>query len=121
MPKSADIYIRHMLDAIKNIEADIKGHDFESFRADRRTRQLVERNLEIISEASRRLPQDLKDIENAVPWKQIAGIGNVIRHDYHTVFPTALWQTCRKELKPLKLAIMRIAQVLAADGKKAKD
>jgi uncharacterized protein with HEPN domain len=43
MDKDSAIYVRHMLDAIANIEADIAGYDFERFRADRRTRQLVER------------------------------------------------------------------------------
>ena len=49
MDKDSAIYVRHMLDAIANIEADIAGYDFERFRTDRRTRQLVERNLEILS------------------------------------------------------------------------
>ena len=69
MDKDSAIYVRHMLDAIANIEADIAGYDFERFRADRRTRQLVERNLEILSEASRRLPEELKVDEAHIPWR----------------------------------------------------
>jgi hypothetical protein len=46
MEKDPAIYVRHILEAIANIETDIVGYDFERFRADRRTRQLVERNLE---------------------------------------------------------------------------
>jgi uncharacterized protein with HEPN domain len=64
--KDPAIYVRHILEAIDNIEADTAGYDFEKFRADRRTRQLVERNLEILSEASRRLPEELK-AENLIP------------------------------------------------------
>jgi uncharacterized protein with HEPN domain len=55
MDKDPAIYVRHILEAVTNIETDIAGYDFERFRVDRRTRQLVERNLEILSEASRRL------------------------------------------------------------------
>jgi len=44
MAKNSKLYAAHMLDAIANIEADIAGHDFDSFRADRRAKQLVERN-----------------------------------------------------------------------------
>ena len=61
MDKDPGIYVRHILDAITNIEMDTAGYDFEKFRKDRRARQLVERNLEILSEASRRLPKELKD------------------------------------------------------------
>jgi uncharacterized protein with HEPN domain len=48
MEKDPAIYVRHILEAIANIETDIAGYDFERFRTDRRTRQLVERNLEIL-------------------------------------------------------------------------
>ena len=59
---------------------DTAGYDFEKFRKDRRARQLVERNLEILSEASRRLPKELKDLAAHIPWRAVAGIGNILRH-----------------------------------------
>ena len=114
MERDIALYVDHMLDAIANIEADTAGYDFEGFRKDRRVRQLVERNLEIISEASRRLPQVFKDAEGQIPWRAIAGIGNVIRHDYHDTYPTVLWQTCAEDLQPLKSALMRIRSMIDA-------
>lgn len=105
-------------EAIANIEADTAGYDFEKFRTDRRVRQLVERNLEIISETSRRLPQTAKDAEQRIPWRAIAGIGNVIRHDYHDTYPTVLWETCAKDLLPLKGALARIRVMIARTGGK---
>ena len=102
-----------MLDAIANIEADIAGHDFDSFRADRRAKQLVERNLEILSEASRRLPEAMKAEEKGIDWMAIAGIGNVLRHDYHESQPIVLWETCKKDLAPLKAAVEGIRRKLA--------
>jgi len=105
-------YADHILEAITNIEADIAGHDFESFRGDRRTRQLVERNLEILSEASRRLPEDIKALEPDIPWHAVAGIGNILRHDYHQTYPTVLWETFQKDLKSLKAAAQRIRGML---------
>lgn len=110
MEKSPEIYLRHMLEAIANIELDTKGYTFEKFRKDRRARQLVERNLEILSEASRRISDPLKDEEPHVPWREIAGIGNILRHDYHQTYPTVLWDTCQKDLKPLKEALERISK-----------
>ena len=84
MPRQRDPRVQadDVLQAIANIEVDTAGLNFEQFAADRRARQLVERNLEIISEASRRLPDSAKAAEPDVPWREIAGIGNVLRHDY---------------------------------------
>lgn len=53
MEKDPRIYIRHILEVIANIETDTAGYDFESFRVDRRARQLVERNLEILQTGRR--------------------------------------------------------------------
>lgn len=116
MPKLATVPADHILEEIANIEADTAGHDFESFRADRRTRQLTERNLEIISEASRRLPRELKEAEPGIAWSAIAGIGNVLRHDYHRSHPAVLWETCRKDLPSLKAAVARIRSALEHRG-----
>jgi len=110
--KDPGVYVRHILEAIANNEADTAGYDFQKFRTDRRARQLVERNLEILSEASRRLPVELKAKEPTIPWQAVAGIGNILRHDYHQTYPTVLWETCKKDLAPLREAVSRIgAQV----------
>ncbi len=114
MEKDPGVHVRHILEAIANIEEDTAGYDFEKFRSDRRARQLVERNLEIISEASRRLPADLKGQEPSIQWQAIAGIGNILRHDYHETYPTVLWETCKKDLKPLKDSIGRIGTRVGA-------
>lgn len=114
MEKDPSVYVRHILEAIANIEEDTAGYDFEKFRTDRRARQLVERNLEIISEASRRIPADLKGQEPSIQWQAIAGIGNILRHDYHETYPTVLWETCKKDLRPLKDAIDRIGTRVGA-------
>jgi len=112
MAKDPRLYADHVLAAIANIEADTAGQDFDSSRADRRARQLVERNLEIISEASRRLPQQLKERQPQIDWNAIAGIGNVLRHDYHHSHPLILWETCRKDIPPLKAAMARMRREL---------
>ena len=61
------------------------GLDYERFRDDLRTVYAVTRCLEIISEASRRLPDALKARHPTIPWKEMAGAGNVYRHDYENV------------------------------------
>ena len=111
MSKDPTLYADQILEAIKNIYADIDGKNLESFCADRRTRQLVERNLEILSEASRRLPDEFKQREPDIPWRNIAGIGNVLRHDYHKTNAEILWEICRKDLRNLQDAVERILRM----------
>jgi uncharacterized protein with HEPN domain len=96
-----------ILQAIANIETDTAGLEFEAFAADRRVRQLVERNLEILSEASRRIPDRFKALEPDIPWRDIAGIGNILRHDYGEERPDILWGV-RHRLASLEAAIRRI-------------
>jgi uncharacterized protein with HEPN domain len=60
----------------------VEGLDYTGFHDDTRTVLAVTRCLEIISEASRRLPDELKARHPSIPWKEIAGAGNVYRHDY---------------------------------------
>lgn len=112
-PSSAADYI---LEAMENISADIRGHDFESFRKDRRARQLVERNLEIASEASRRISDEFKRSEPGVPWKDLAGIGNILRHRYHEIRVEAIWKTCTEDLESLKNAAKRMRKTFERGG-----
>ena len=72
-------------------------------------------------EASRRLPDDLKASQPEIDWRAIAGIGNVLRHDYHESQPAILWQTCRKDLGPLKAAVTRIQTELEKRAPVRKD
>lgn len=110
--RGALAHVEDILGAIANIEADTDGLDFTQFAADRRVRQLVERNVEIISEASRRLPDDIKTAEPDVPWREIAGIGNVLRHDYGIVRPDILWGIRTQRLMTLKSAMQRLRSQL---------
>src|SRR5437870_11863348 len=78
------------------------GFDYETFVEDARTVYAVTRCLEIISEASRRLPDDLKARHPAITWKQMAGAGNVYRHDYEDVAAHLVWDTIERALPLLR-------------------
>ena len=71
----------------------------------------VGRGLEIISEASRALPDDQKLQHPDVPWTQIAGIGNILRHEYHRVEPVIVWNITQTHMPVLARAVQ---QLLAA-------
>jgi uncharacterized protein with HEPN domain len=105
--------LEDILRSIEWIEKDTKGKTFDSFARDRQARQLVERNVEIVSEASRRIPGAMKADFPGIPWKAIAGVGNVLRHDYEEVAPKVLWDVVREDLKPLKAAVQKMLRGLA--------
>jgi uncharacterized protein with HEPN domain len=83
----------------------LSGLDREAFKADLRAFYAVTRCLEIISEASRRLSNELKVRHPAISWKQMADAGNVYRHDYEDVAAQLIWDTVQKSMPPLKLVI----------------
>jgi uncharacterized protein with HEPN domain len=80
----------------------VAGIDHDTFKDDLRTVYAVTRCLEIISEASRRLPEDLKARHSAIAWKQMAGAGNVYRHDYEDVAAQLVWDTVQRALPSLR-------------------
>lgn len=87
------------------IEHFIEGMNFQTFSDDVRTLYAVTRCLEIISEASRKLPVSMKAKHPMVPWREIAGAGNVYRHDYEDVRAKVVWQTSTEELNELRRAV----------------
>lgn len=80
------------------------GMNFEQFSEDRKTFYAVTRALEIISEAARRLPPEIRDRHPHLPWRAIMGAGNVYRHDYDNVAHRIVWNTLHSELSPLEAA-----------------
>jgi uncharacterized protein with HEPN domain len=77
--------LRHILDAIARVETLTAGKDLKAYLADWMMRDAVERNLERVSEASRHIPAALKAHHPSIRWRAIAGLGNVLRHDYPKV------------------------------------
>ena len=96
------IDILHHIDLATNF---VQGFDREAFADDIRTVYAVTRCLEIISEASRRLPKDLKARHPEIAWKEMAGAGNVYRHDYEDVAARVVWDTVELALPPLRIVI----------------
>ncbi len=72
------------------------------FKTDWQRQWVVERGIEIISEASRHLPTELKARHTDIPWSKVAGIGNVLRHAYEHVALDVLWGVVRDDLPPLE-------------------
>jgi uncharacterized protein with HEPN domain len=87
------------IDAIMSFTADC---DFNEFRRDRKTVYAVVRALEIISEASRRLPRELLDRHPDIDWAAITAAGNIYRHEYDAVDERLIWYTAQSGLTRLR-------------------
>jgi uncharacterized protein with HEPN domain len=101
-------YIAALQDIAENIQlarSFVTGLSFNEFQADRRTVYAVIRWLEIVSEASRRLPVALKARHPEIPWEDIAGAGNVYRHQYRNVLEILIWRTVKEHLDSLQQVI----------------
>jgi uncharacterized protein with HEPN domain len=85
----------------------VAGMEFDAFADDRRTFYAVTRCLEIISEASRRLDEPLRDRHPELPWRAIMGSGNVYRHEYDNVAESFVWRTVQNSLPELLAVVDR--------------
>jgi len=86
-------------------EQFVQGIDYPTLQSDLRTTYAITRCLEIISEASRRLPATLKARHPSIPWRDMAAAGNIYRHEYEDVAVRAVWDTVKHHLPSLRLAI----------------
>ena len=95
-------------DEIGSVRDATAGLSFEAFDDAWVIRRASERALEIISEALRHIPDHLKIMEPGIPWRQIAGIGNVLRHDYEGISSRVVWDVIERHLDPLEEAVQRL-------------
>jgi uncharacterized protein with HEPN domain len=97
VPRLVDI-----LEAIGRIRFILNDTPLEAFESDWESQWLIERGVEIVSEASRHLPPELKARHPEIPWQKIAGIGNVLRHNYENIAAAVLWKLAHDDLDALE-------------------
>jgi uncharacterized protein with HEPN domain len=100
------LHLAQMLENVERILGWTDGLTLEEYLSDRMLRDAVERCLERISEASRRLPEPLKAAQPQIPWRKVADIGNVLRHEYDDVVDTEVWRIVVDELHTLQAAVL---------------
>lgn len=108
MPKrSVTLRLDDMIEATGRVREVLGDLSLEALEADWQRHWLLRRGIEIISEASRHLPQAMKARHPAIPWPKVAGIGNVLRHGYEDVSAPILWKLVREDLLALKGFVAR--------------
>ncbi len=101
-PRDYTDYLRDMLDSIEKIEVFTKGLSAEQFAGDEKTIFAVIRALEVLGEASRKIPEAVKARYADVPWRDVAAIRNKLIHEYFGVSHAVVWRTIQDDLPRLK-------------------
>ena len=107
MPPTAEDRLLDILESISSIEKMIQGKNLEQFASDTMLRLATERLLEIVCEASRRLPEEIKKSEPAINWQKMIDFGNVLRHAYHAIRVDIVWDIVQSDLPTLKSLAIR--------------
>ena len=108
MPREYEDYLRDLLNKKKKIQNFIKDLEFESFKQDDKTKFAVIRGLEIIGEATKHISEEFRKKYPEVPWKEMAGMRDVLAHDYFGVDEETVWLTAKEKIPQLKPSIEKI-------------
>ncbi len=108
--KSDRIYINHILECIDNINSYVQ--DEKEFLSSRLIQDAVIRNLEIVGEATKKISKELREREKLVPWSEMAGLRDVLIHNYFGVDLSIVWKVVEIELPRIKPQLQRIKAML---------
>jgi uncharacterized protein with HEPN domain len=101
-------HLRDILEAIGHIESFLAGTDFNDYTRDLKTKSAVERQMQIITEAAKRLDTDAEALCPGPDWKGFCRMGDILRHGYHKVDDETVWNTVQEELPPMREAILKV-------------
>ncbi|MBC7906005.1 MAG: DUF86 domain-containing protein [Rhodospirillaceae bacterium] len=110
------VRVEDMLEAIDRISSYVDGMSTKEFIADARTQDAVLRNLEVLGEASKRVPLPIQHRHTDVPWSRIADMRNILVHEYHSVDAEIILAAARHDLPPL---VTPLRAILADAGVEA--
>lgn len=106
--REANLYLQDIQESISRIESYTDDLKFDDFRKDFKTIDAVVRNLSILGEAVKNIPEEVKLAYPNVPWQEIMGMRNKVIHEYFGVDDEILWKTIKEDLPPLKKQIEEI-------------
>lgn len=113
--RSLVLRLSDIVEAIERIRLTMRGVSIEAFENNWERQWLIERGVEIISEASRHLTSEMRDRHPEIPWQKIAGIGNVLRHSYEKIAAPVMWKLAKDDLDALE-HVCRAELTVPPDG-----
>ena len=110
MSRDIETYLQDMLDAIQSVREYAAGMDKAALGADRRTLDAVLRNLEVLGEAAKQIPEDVRREAPEIDWRKMAGLRDILIHGYFIVDLDIVWDVVANRLAPLR---EQLGQLLA--------
>ena len=98
MPRDYKQQLEDILEAISFIREYVKDTDYQGFEADRKTQDAVIRNLEVIGEAARTIPEKIKEKTEEIEWYKIVALRNILIHEYFGVSLEIVWDVIQNKL-----------------------
>lgn len=108
MKRDIGVFLEDILESIEKIEEYTKDISEEEFYKTDSLQDAVVRRFEIIGEAVKHIPRELKDKYLEIPWKEIAGTRDVLIHEYFGVNLERIWKTIQKDILPFKKQLQKI-------------
>jgi uncharacterized protein with HEPN domain len=108
--KDPQVFIGHILGCIELVEEYLRGKTFDDFMASIQLQDAVIRRIEIIGEAAKKLPQDFKEKNPDIPWKEMAGMRDIIVHEYFGVDLKLTWRVASQDIKELKAQLEKLRE-----------
>lgn len=104
-----ELYVDDIISSIKKVKTYTKKMSFQEFSKNNLVQDAVARNFEIIGEAARQMPKQVKDKNKNIEWQQVIAFRNIIAHEYFGISYKIMWDIIQNELPPLLTKIKKIA------------
>ncbi|OHD72256.1 MAG: hypothetical protein A2177_09575 [Spirochaetes bacterium RBG_13_68_11] len=110
MLRDPSLYLIDIREAIERIQEYLAGMSALEFQKDRKTLDAVVRNLEIIGEASKSLSPQIKELAPDVEWRKVAGLRDILSHEYFGVDVDIVWDVVQNKLPGLRQVVTRLLE-----------
>ena len=108
MPRECKVFLKDVLECIQKIEDHVGKIDFELFEEDEWTQDAVIRNFEVIGEATKSIPDEIKKKFPEIDWKKVVGLRDVLIHQYSSVNVRILWDIIQNKMPELKRVVLNL-------------
>lgn len=112
MSRDHQLYLEDILEACTRILRYTQNFTIEQFAANSLVYDAVLRNIEVIGEAAKHIPQDIQQQYPQIDWRRIAGMRDIVAHHYFSIHDEIVWDVVSNKISPLQEQIQQIIQAL---------